>query len=269
MQNFHQKVVVITGAGSGIGRALAQQFAREGARLVLVDWQEEDLQATHESVGGQALSIRLDVSQREAVYAMAKRVKDELGQVDLLINNAGIALARQVLEQTPLEEYEKVINVNLWGVIYGSLAFLPYLHERPEAGLVNISSIFGIVGFPTSGAYSASKFAVRGFTETLRQELAHSKVYVGCVHPGGIRTNIVRNIPMLDDKQKSKFVDFFDRTAKTTPEHAAHTIIKGIRSRKKRILIGQDAKLLDFVARLFPSRYDSLTMKGFKPNPIR
>lgn len=265
MQNFHQKVVVLTGAGSGIGRALAQQLASEGARLVLVDWQEDSLHETQALIGGQGLCVPLDVSQKEAVYALAKRVKDEMGQVDLVINNAGVALPQQLLEHTPYEDYEKVINVNMWGVIYGSLAFLPYLRERPEAGLINVSSIFGIVGYPTSGAYCVSKFAVRGFTETLRQELAHTHVYVGCVHPGGIRTNIVRNIPIADEKQRARFVDKFDRSAQTTPEQAALTILDGIRSRKKRILIGKDAKFLDFMARLLPNGYDTFSMKGFSP----
>ena len=269
MKDFKDKVVVITGAGSGIGLALARQLSAMGAQLVLADWNADSLAAAIPTLSAPpALTTVLDVSQRAAVYDFAYQTVATCGQVDLVINNAGIALDQNLLEQTSYEAFERVVNVNMWGVIYGSLAFLPYLKKRPEAGLVNVSSIFGIVGYPSSGAYSVTKFAVRGFTETLRQELAHTLVYVGCVHPGGIRTNIVRNIPFDDTKRRERFVNTFDKMAKTSPETAAQVIIEGIRRKKKRILIGNDAKILDWVSRLWPSRYERYTMVGFRPDKL-
>jgi len=264
MNAFKDKVVVITGAGSGMGRDLALQFASAGARLALNDWNAEALAQTLQAVeaaGGKGIMSAFDVSDREAVFAFAAAVMQQYGQVDVVINNAGIAMQLNSIANTPMQDYERVIGVNLWGVIYGTLAFLPHLKARPEAALVNISSIFGIVGYGGQGAYSTSKFAVRGFTETLRQELRTTNVAVTCVHPGGIKTGIVRNIPGETSASKEKFIAIFDRTAKTSAEDAARQIIRGVQRKKKRVLIGRDALWLDFFARLFPQRYERIVLR--------
>lgn len=266
MKDFNKKIAVITGAGSGMGRELAIQLASAGATVVLNDWNEDTLNDTIQIIeqsGGKAGGRAFSVADRTEVYNFAQETVNRFGGVDIVINNAGITFLQQKIESTPYELFEKVININMWGVIYGSKAFIPFLKESPEAALVNVSSIFGIAAYPDQGAYVTAKFAVRGFTETLRQELVKTSIAVTCVHPGGIKTNIVRNIDTAQQDRLTKFSDVFDRMAKTSSADAAARIIQGIQRKEKRVLVGKDAKFMDRIARLFPSNYEDTIMKGY------
>lgn len=265
MQKLNDKVVVITGAGSGIGRALAIQLATQGAKLALNDWNEAQLKDTRQLISqhSEVLTEAFDVGESSACFAFAQKVADHFGQIDVVINNAGVAHEQRKTLDLALEEFEKILQVNLWGVIYGTRAFLPFLKDRPEAALVNISSIFGVVGQPLQSAYVTSKFAVRGFTEVLRNELADSSVAITCVHPGGIKTNIIRNIESDQTARLEKFAQAFDKMAKTTPEEAARQIINAIQKKKRRLLIGRDALIMDILARLLPGLYDKIIYRNF------
>jgi NADP-dependent 3-hydroxy acid dehydrogenase YdfG len=263
MKLFAHKVAVITGAGSGIGRALAQQLSAEGALLALSDVNKEGLEETKANLKGtgKVILTTLDVADRGAFEQYAKDTITKFGQVDMLFNNAGVALA-QTVENCSYEDFEWLMNINFWGVVYGTKSFLPHMLTRPEAAIVNISSIFGIIALPTQSQYNATKFAVRGFTESLRQEVKDSNLYVGCVHPGGIKTNIVVNgrmhASMLGEQTHAQQIEEFNKMARTTPVEAAYTILNGIRKNKRRILIGQDAKFMDRIQRLFPEKYTSI-----------
>jgi len=252
------KIAVITGAGSGIGRALAQQFNAEGARLLICDINEESLAATVSSFTRPEMPVQariLDVADKTAFQEWARNIADEHGHVDIVINNAGVATGAPV-EETRYEDIEWLMGINFWGVVYGTMEFLPLLRKAKQGHLVNISSIFGVVGIPTQSAYNAAKFAVRGYTEALRHEMAGSNVHVCCVHPGGIKTNIVRNARMTDtDTTRDEAIASFDALAHTTAESAAAQIIKAIEKRKKRLLIGLDAKFISVISRLFPVNY--------------
>ena len=265
MKNLKDKVAVITGAGSGIGRALALALAQEGALLALNDWNKEALEETIKQIPeGQAMGESFDVADKKSVFDFALRVVDHYGKVNIVVNNAGIAHEQRRADAFQFDLYEKVLGVNLWGVIYGSKAFLPYLEQESESSLVNISSVFGIVGQPLQGPYVISKFAVRGFTETLRNELrnAKSQVSITCVHPGGIRTNIINNLDTKNTKRRDKFAKAFEKMAKTSADEAARQIVQAIKTKKVRLLIGRDAKMMDLAARLFPSSYDKYVYRG-------
>lgn len=265
MKDLKDKVVVVTGAGSGIGRALAVQLSAQGARLALNDWNEELLIQTRELISAHTavFTKAFDVGDSAAFFAFAQEVAQHFGQIDVLINNAGIAHEPKQTEAISLEEYEKIVKVNLWGVIYGTRAFLPFLKDRKQASLVNISSIFGVVGQPLQSAYVTSKFGVRGFTEVLRNELVGSSVRVTCVHPGGIRTNIIRHIETEQGERREKFAQSFEKMAKTSPQEAARQIITAIHKKKRRLLIGRDALIMDILARLFPSFYHKIIYRNF------
>ena len=261
MRDLKGKIVVITGAGSGIGRSLALGFAGRGARLALADLNTGALEETAAHCRAQAGEVRtypLDVSDRESVYAFADAVRADFEGADVVINNAGVALSETV-ENMAYDDFEWVMNINFWGVVYGTKAFLPLLRQAPEAYIVNISSVFGLIGVPTQAAYNASKFAVRGFTEALRQELAGSTVRAICVHPGGIKTNIARNARFYKSVDGSldrdSAVADFDKIARTTADEAANVIIDAVRHDRRRVLIGNDARLIDWMQRLLPSGY--------------
>jgi short-subunit dehydrogenase len=264
MQSLAGKVAVITGAGSGIGRSLADLLAREGCHLALADIQRENLEAVAADLHQQGCQISihiLDVADRAAVFAFADEVLAHHGRADLIINNAGVAVS-QTIEALSYEDFEWLMNINFWGVVHGTKAFLPHLLKSRSGHIVNISSIFGIIALPTQGAYNASKFAVRGFTEALRQELGPSNISVSCVHPGGIKTNIARAARfyrgMNGKCDASRAAADFDKLARTTPEQAARTIVAGIKARRPRILIGKDARILDIVQRLMPASYSKV-----------
>jgi len=270
MKDLRNKAAVITGAGSGIGRALALQLSAAGASVALNDWNAETLQETLQQVesgGGDGWGSAFDVSDREAVFGFAEAVTNRFGQVDIVINNAGISLPLKPLDECMPEDIEKILKVNLWGVIHGSQAFLPYLKERPEAALVNLSSVFGLFGYPYQGPYNISKFAVRAFTETLRNELKDSNIVISSVHPGGIKTNIARNVQYKDKAKHQEVIKTFDRMAPTSAEEAARVIIKGIQRKKQRILIGRDARFIDLVVRLLPGAYQHILLRRFGVEP--
>jgi NAD(P)-dependent dehydrogenase (short-subunit alcohol dehydrogenase family) len=253
-------VAVVTGAGSGIGRALALRLSREGSPVAIADVNKADLAETARRVsaaGGQVSTHIVDVSDAERVAAFAQEVVLSHGRANLLINNAGVALLGTV-DELSLTDIEWLMGVNFWGVVYGIKHFLPILRKQSSAHIVNISSLFGLIGFPGQSAYCASKFAVRGFTETLRHELAESNVRVSSVHPGGIKTNIARNARVgasADLAKRQIAIADFDKLSPTTPEMAAERIVRGILRDEARILIGGDATLMDRIQRLFPQSY--------------
>jgi NAD(P)-dependent dehydrogenase (short-subunit alcohol dehydrogenase family) len=250
MKEFKNKVVAITGAGSGIGRALALAFAKEGARLALNELNPVTLNETVDLIGkgSEVFVVAFDVSDKDAMFSFAKSVKERFGQVDIMINNAGISIGEYPLHEMDLNLFERVMDVNFYGMLYGSRAFIPYLVQQPEAALVNVSSVFGLTGIVHSSAYCASKFAVYGLNQSLIQEHKNSTLTIHSVHPGGIRTNIARNAVDYNETHEA----FHQQLLKLSPEYAANVIIRGIRRNKKRILIGAEARLLDFIVRMFP-----------------
>jgi NAD(P)-dependent dehydrogenase (short-subunit alcohol dehydrogenase family) len=259
MRELRGRVAAVTGAGSGIGRALAEELAARGAHLALSDVDEAGLADTVALVAGAGVNVtssRVDVADRAAVYAWAEQVADEHGRVNLVVNNAGVALATTV-EAMTYDDLEWLFGVNFWGVVHGTKAFLPHLKAAGEGHIVNMSSVFGLVGVPSQSAYVASKFAVRGFTDTLRVELAIENCGVSCttVHPGGVKTNIARNARMDPsmgvvggDVERARRE--FDRIAVTTPRRAARQILAAVERDRPRVLVGPDARFLDTVARL-------------------
>jgi NAD(P)-dependent dehydrogenase (short-subunit alcohol dehydrogenase family) len=268
MKRFAGKVSVITGAGSGIGRALAVDLAKRGARLALSDVDLVSVAETAalcEKKGADVRHYQLDVADRAAVLANADAVVAEFGAVNLVINNAGVALLAPVAEMT-WEDLEWVMNVDYWGVVHGTKAFLPHLIASGDGHLVNISSVFGLVGVPTQSAYNSAKFAVRGFTEALRQEMLIEgrRVGVTCVHPGGIRTNIVRNARADGGVTSEEVRGWFDRIALTTPERAASVILRGVERNRPRILVGPDAYVFDAMPRLLGPFYQRVAVQGIK-----
>jgi NADP-dependent 3-hydroxy acid dehydrogenase YdfG len=265
MKHFAGKVGVITGAGSGIGRALALGLAARGARLAISDVNLENVQATAEEArrrGAEVESYALDVARKEAVFEHAETVKQRFGQVNLVINNAGVAVAKDVIDM-PLEDLEWLMGINFWGVVYGTKAFLPALIESGDGHLVNISSIFGIIAVPSQSAYNAAKFAVRGFTEALRQELliAGHPVKVSCVHPGGVKTNIAR-AARSDEFSSEELGQRFDRMAFLTPEKAAAIILRGVERDTARIHVGYDSWALDLMQRTLGSGYQRIVARA-------
>lgn len=258
MNCFTDKTVVVTGAGSGIGRALALQMAAKGAKLALSDINEQGLAETMRllPIGAKALAYPLDISNREAVFGHADDVQRDFGTVDYVINNAGVTVVGTVAHLS-IEEIEWQLSVNLWGVIYGTKAFLPMMLDRRSGCIVNISSVFGLVGFPTQGAYNISKFGVRGLTECLWSELDGTGVRAVCVHPGGIKTNIGKSGRRCAAAGVEE--DGFDKMEKdllvTPPEQCAADIIAGIESGKKRILTGSKSTTLYWLARILPNFY--------------
>lgn len=251
MKDFRDKVVVVTGAGSGIGRALALDFHNRGARLALNDFDEKGLKATEELIDKDVYSEVFDVSKKEAMFAFAENVAHHFGQVDIVINNAGVALSKGTTSEVTVEEYEWVLGINLWGMMYGSLAFLPHLRRQQESSLVNISSIFGIHGIPGQTAYCTSKFGIRGFTESLviEEKLKKSNVHVATVHPGGIKTNIARTAMENDDRTEEEIIEI-EKAFITTPAKAAKRIINGIERKKNRIIVGPDGMYLYLMTKL-------------------
>lgn len=257
--NFYRgKVVVLTGAGSGIGRALAVQLAQAGARLALSDINEKGLAETLSLLpaGTEARSYRVDVARREDVFRHADEVRRDFGTAHVVINNAGVTLLGTI-EHTSIEEYEWQIGINLWGVIYGTKAFLPMLLAQGEGHIVNISSVFGLLTVPCQSAYHISKFGVRGFTECLARELEGTGVKATSVHPGGIRTDIgtkARKVA-LAGAEEARIEAKFPEALITSPEDCARGILAGVARGKRRILVGSQARTLDWLARLLPSGY--------------
>ena len=268
MKNLQGQVVAISGAGSGIGRALAHEFARHGSHLSLSDI---NLDAANETAaqlqakGVQVITQQVDVGSLEQVTAWAERTRAHFGRINVVVNNAGVALSGTV-GSLAIKDYEWVMQINFWGVVYGSKVFLPHLEASGDGHIVNISSIFGISAQPLMSGYNASKYAVRGFTESLRQDLdlARSCVSASCVHPGGIQTNIAKtarvdaSVAAATGKSEAEATREFERSFITTPAKAAQVIVNGVLRNQRRILIGPDARLLDWLVRLMPALYQRL-----------
>jgi NADP-dependent 3-hydroxy acid dehydrogenase YdfG len=253
VQKFKDKIIVITGAGSGIGRALALAFAQQGALLALNDYQADSLSETQRLIENQSsqkvFCSVFDVSNKESVFAFAEAVVKRFGAVDVVINNAGVGLGAAIFDKANLEHIERLFDINFKGVLYGSKAFIPHLLKRSEAVLVNVASIFGLTGIAFGEAYTASKFAVNGLTLSLMQTYKNTNLTIQCVYPGGIKTNIVANAL---GKNTDYNDDFEEKFLKRSPESAANIIIKGIKQKKSRILIGSEAHALDIAVRIAP-----------------
>ncbi|MGA1371710.1 MAG: SDR family NAD(P)-dependent oxidoreductase [Pseudomonadales bacterium] len=282
MQSFAGRVAVITGAGSGMGRALAVRLAAEGCHLSLADVNLEGLAESVRQAEAEAARFgheirchqsRLDVIDADAFAAFAGAVIAQHGRVDLLFNNAGVALTGPFERVSP-EDFRWLMDINFWGVVNGCRVFLPYLKQSPAAHIVNTSSVFGLISVPTQTAYHAAKFAVKGFTDSLRLELAETSVRVSCVMPGGVKTGIVRSSRVaLGDNQgptREEMAARFERYAALTPLDAADEILQGVRRGAPRILVGRDAKFLALLVRLFPVRYfDVLTRFSRGPKVLQ
>ena len=255
MQGFEGKVAVVTGAGSGIGQALAIELARSGAKVAISDVDMDGLEQTKErlkAIGAPVKADRLDVTEREAFTAYADAVNEHFGTVNQIYNNAGIAFAGDI-EISQFKDIERVMDVDFWGVVNGTKVFLPHLIASGDGHVINISSVFGLFAQPGGAAYSAAKFAVRGFTEALRQEmaLAGHPVKVTAVHPGGIKTAVARNMTAAEGIDVAELARTFDKKlAITSPEKAAQIILDGVRKNKARVLVGPDAKILDIIVRI-------------------
>ena len=267
--NLANRVAVITGAGSGIGRATALAMARRGCHLALADIDEaavRDSVATAQALGVRATAHRLDVADRAAVAAFPDAVSRAHKRVDLVMNNAGVALGG-TFEQVSEADFDWLLEINFHGVVRMTRAFLPLLHQSDDARIINVSSIYGIITPPGQAAYSASKFAVRGFSNVLRHELEGSTVGVSVVHPGGVATSIARNarIPAGasgDEVERGRKV--MEKLLRMPPEQAGEIIVRGIEKRRARILVGSDAKAAAFLERLAPVGYWNLLKKAIK-----
>ncbi|MGA5465810.1 SDR family NAD(P)-dependent oxidoreductase [Mycobacterium sp. NPDC050041] len=263
MDGFAGKVAVVTGAGSGIGQALAIELARSGAKLAISDVDTEGLAATEErlrAIGASVKADRLNVTERAAFHLYADEVKNHFGKVNQIYNNAGIAFTGDVVV-SQYKDIERVMDVDFWGVVNGTKAFLPHLIESGDGHVVNVSSVFGLFSVPGQAAYNAAKFAVRGFTEALRQEmiLAQHPVKVTTVHPGGIKTAIARNATAAEGLDAEQLANVFDKKlASMSPRRAAVVILDGVRKNKARVLIGNDAKVLDAIVRITGPHYQRL-----------
>jgi NADP-dependent 3-hydroxy acid dehydrogenase YdfG len=257
------RTAYVSGAASGIGRAVAQLLSSRGCPVAIVDQDEDGLADTAESLTGPVLARKLDVRDRHAQMAFAAEVVEWApAPLGMVFNNAGVATSQSVADGA-VEDDEWVIQVNFGGVVNGVRAFLPILLEQDSGVLVNTSSVFGLLGMPYQSAYCASKFAVRGFTDSLRQELRGTGVRAVNVHPGGVKTNIARNAryhahPLQPDLSHEDAARQFEAIALTTPERAARIIHRGVAAGRSRILVGPDAYLFDALARLAPSRYFDL-----------
>lgn len=275
MKSFAGKVAAITGAGSGMGRSLAVALAKRGCEVALCDVDEATLAETAgivKSVSSVRVTRkRVDVSDRAAVFAWADDVVRDHGRVNLIFNNAGISYAATV-SGAEYEDFERIIDINFWGVVHGTKAFLRHLRASGDGHVVNTSSVFGLVAFPGQCSYNSAKFAVRGFTEALRIELeiTGAPVSATSVHPGGIKTNIARASKCHPSLAELGIDDIenagrrFERAFRTTADDAAEIILRGVQKNARRVLVGSDAKMLDLLQRIVPSRYHALVARSAK-----
>jgi len=268
MSSYAGKVAVVTGASAGMGRSLAVELARARARLAICDVDAAGLAYTAKlcaDLGAQVQQHTVNVAEREEVLVFADEVAAHYGVVNYVFNNAGIAFLGSV-ERSDFKDIERVMDVDFWGVVNGTKAFLPHLIASGDGHLVNTSSIVGFLGLPTMNAYAAAKFAVRGFTESLRQEMLASgaPVTVTCVHPGFVKTDIAKSSESVDGSTPDNIIAVFDRIAITSADDAAKTIIVGARKGRARILVGPDAKVLEFALRIVGSGYQRPMAKLLK-----
>lgn len=272
MKSFENKVAAITGAGSGMGRSLAVLLAKRGCHVAISDVNEANLAETAKLAGVHGVKVtskRVDVANRDEVYAWADEVVRDHGKCNLIFNNAGVGYGSSV-EGTDYADSEWVVNINFWGVVYGTKAFLPHLRASGEGHVVNTSSLFGLLGFPGQSTYNATKFAVRGFTEALRIELDMMKAPVSAtsVHPGGIKTNIARTARMSKSVADFGVKDIenshvrIEKQFRTTSDDAAEIILRGVQRNARRVLVGTDARIYDLVQRIVPSSYQWIVIKA-------
>jgi NAD(P)-dependent dehydrogenase (short-subunit alcohol dehydrogenase family) len=267
MKNFAGRVAVITGAGSGMGRALALALAERGAHLAIADVDRSGLAGTAEQVTERVRSSGsprrctihpVDVADREAVSQFAADVMAQHGAVHLVFNNAGVSVTGEV-RRLDYADMHWLMDINFWGVVHGCKAFLPHLLEADAGHIVNTASVFGLMSVPGQSLYNASKFAVKGFTDALHQELADTHVRVSCVLPGGVKTNIVRTsryVPSDNEAPGREELEArFEQLARRTPAQAAEEILRGVECDKARILVGRDARFISALVRLLPVRY--------------
>jgi len=268
MKRIEGRVAVVTGAASGIGRATAIQLAREGAHLALVDVNERGLDETRgeiERLGRRATTHDCDVADRARVESLVREVEAAHGQVHILMNNAGVAVSG-TFEDQPLEDFHWLMGINFWGVVHGCKLFLPVLRRADEAHIVNVSSVFGLMGMPLNSSYCASKFAVYGLSESLRAELSDSAIGVTSVHPGGIATNIVNAARFVGGAEAKELQANAARSFQRMlpPEKAARSIVRGIRKNAHRVLITREAYLIDAAKRVFPSLSADVVAKRWR-----
>lgn len=261
MRSFNDKICVITGAASGIGAACARAMAAQGALVIGTDLRKDLLKETKAAIeadGGRMDTHMVDVSDRDAMFDLAAKVEKKHGPADMILNNAGVAFGAPVAEMS-IDDFKWLMDINLWGVVHGTQAFLPHFIGKGSGHVANVSSIFGLIGVPSQSAYNAAKFGVLGFTEALRHEMRGTGVNVSTIHPGGINTNIVRHARVQQgpdaEAEHEEAIERFAQFTMTQPDGAARTIMKGIRKNKARILIGPDAYITDWVRRLFPASY--------------
>lgn len=263
MKTLIDKVAVVTGAGSGIGRSLAINLAKYKCNLAISDINPESLQETAELIAGMNTKTTIhivDVSDRAHMYQFAEDVYNEHGKVNLLINNAGVSVTDSI-DDVSYENFEWLFGINFWGVVYGCKAFIPYLKKNTEGHIVNISSVGGFATMPYYGTYCSSKFAVRGFSLTLNQELSDFNIGVTCVYPGGIKTNLSKNSRIVKQIYESPEDISDPRKFLTSADKAAKIIIKAIRKNKPNQLIGTDAKLLNLLSKVSPNLLVKITKK--------
>jgi len=276
VKDFREKTIVITGAGSGLGREFASQLYQKGANLALCDVDQSGLENTLQLTqddGSRVKLFQVNVSDQAAMGQFAQDVESQLGPADMLINNAGICLIPQTFEETPDSQFQKVIDVNMWGAFYGIRAFLPQLKTRQEACIMNISSLAGLVGLYGHAAYSMSKSALRGLSEALQAELSDTQVHVLLVHPGGVQTNLIKNAPNLEEKKKENAHKNFTEMSFLTPEKTVSRIIKAVQKKKNRAIVGFDARLILAIRTLFPRNYPKIartifSQANFKDDPV-
>lgn len=264
------KSAFITGAGSGIGRALAHQLADEGASVFITDWNEENLSKVEEELKQKQINVQarvVDVSDREAMIMAAEEAEKAFGGVGAVFNNAGVSLS-DTADKMTYDDFEWMMNITFWGVVHGTKAFLPKMLERGEGHIINVSSIFGHIGVPTQSAYCSAKHAVKGFNESIYYELEGTGVQIHSVHPGGVDTGIVRHgkhiNTMSGDNDPDAMQANFKQAAITTPERAAEIILEGVAKGKYRILVGKDAVWIDRLQRWMPNRWLKTFSKRMK-----
>jgi NAD(P)-dependent dehydrogenase (short-subunit alcohol dehydrogenase family) len=265
MRELKGRVAVVTGAASGIGRAVSVELAREGCDLAICDLDEQGLEQTAEDVralGRRVCRHRVDVADREQMARYTDAVIAEYGAVQILVNNAGVTVTAD-FEDHSLDDWEWILGANLWGVIHGCKFFLPHLKRAGEGHIVNVSSVFGLMGVPGQSSYCATKFAVRGLSEALWTELKPLGIGVTCVHPAGVRTNIVRSARTADAATKAQAVDFIDRHS-ITPQQCAKRIVSAIRNNRMRLLVSPAAYAIDTFKRVTPAVGQHLIEFGYR-----
>jgi len=260
-RRFQNQVAAVTGAGSGMGRALARRLALSGAHVAISDVDADGLAETKQQLqshGGEVCATVVDVADRADVEAWAADTARQFSQVNYVFNNAGVSVTGNV-DVLRQQDFDWLMNINFWGVVNGTQAFLPYLRAANHGHVVNTASIFGVIAVPTQAAYNASKFAVRGFTESLRQELHDSHISVSCVCPGGVKTNIVKRSRYVPQDNAAPTLESmaasFEELAGLTSDQAADIILAGVLKNKARILVGNDAKILELLTRVLPVSY--------------